>query len=80
MTKTDLYGSCMAPEICASDPRARRHSSTGLENIEKRSRALEVHVLVTLGSSTDTKFNTYGEHVYFQIAFSRKVVPVVVGP
>jgi hypothetical protein len=22
MTKTDLYGSCMAPEICASDPRA----------------------------------------------------------
>jgi hypothetical protein len=28
MTKTDLYGSCMAPEICASDPRARGSTST----------------------------------------------------
>ena len=28
MTKTYLYCSCMAPEICASDPRARTHTST----------------------------------------------------
>jgi hypothetical protein len=51
----------------------------GLENIEKRSRALEV----TLGSSTDTNLghnhskiqkNVWGKFRYFGIALSREVV------
>jgi hypothetical protein len=31
MTKTDLYDSCMAPEICACGPRARGGAPTGYD-------------------------------------------------